>query len=72
MPIRSGTLRPSRSETGPPRTCPTAIPTIVIVSVDCVIEVEMLKAEEISGSEGRYISVDNGAIAVMTPRKIVR
>ena len=37
-----------------------------------VIEVEIEKSAAISGSDGKYISVANGAIAVMTPRKMVK
>lgn len=51
---------------------PAAMPIIVIVSVICVTEAEMPKSEESSGRAGRYMSVERGAIALITPRKIVR
>lgn len=51
---------------------PVAMPIIVIVSVSCVTEAVMPKSEESSGRAGRYMSVESGAIALITPRKTVR
>lgn len=45
---------------------------MVMVKVSCTMDVEIENDPPISGSDGKYISVDKGAIAVMTPRKTVR
>lgn len=52
--------------------CPAAMPIIVIVSVSCASDAEMPKSVVNSGSAGRYISVESGAIALIMPRKSVR
>lgn len=45
---------------------------MVIVKVIWVMEVEIPKSFASSGSDGRYISVESGAMAVMMPRKTIR
>ena len=71
IPIRRGLRRPKRSLNGPARICPSAMPSVVIVSVICTNDVGTEKASCTSGSAGRYISVESGAIAVITPRNMV-
>jgi|GEM_PF-6473587 len=51
---------------------PAAMPIIVIVSVSCATDAGMPKSVVSSGRAGRYMSVERGAIALITPRKIVR
>ena len=72
MPTSSGSLRPKRSDSGPMKIWPKAMPSIVMVRVSCVSDAEMPKSPPSSGRAGRYISVDSGAIAVMMPRNTVK
>ena len=69
MPTSSGSLRPKRSDSGPMKIWPKAMPSIVMVRVSCVSDAEMPKFPPSSGRAGRYMSVDSGAIAVMMPKK---
>ena len=72
MPAKSGRLRPYMSLKGPRKICPTAMPSSVIVKVSCVAEVEAENSAESSGRAGRYMSVANGAMADIMPRKAMR
>ena len=71
IPMNSGFLRPHKSLSGPARICPSAIPSVVIVSVIWMRDVDTPKSACTSGSAGRYISVESGAIAVMIPKNNV-
>ena len=72
MPSSRGSLRPKRSESGPMKICPKAMPSIVMVKVSCVSEADIPKSPPSSGKAGKYISVESGAIAVMMPRNTVK
>ena len=54
------------------RICPNAMPSIVIVSVSCATDAVTPSSACMTGSAGRYISVASGAIALITPRNIVK
>ena len=69
MPHISGFLRPKVSLKGPKKSCPTAIPTIVVVIVSCTIGAEAWSSPVREGKDGKYISMQKGAIAVSMPRK---
>ena len=48
------------------------MPSIVIVKVSCVAEVEAENSDESAGSAGRYMSVANGTIADIIPKKAIK
>ena len=71
MPMKRGTLRPLSSLIGPAMTCPKAIPAMDAVIVSWTRDVDAPKISMISGSDGKYMSVERGAIAASAPKKIV-
>ena len=66
-PASSGPRRPRASLIGPASTCPSASPTIDVVSVSCAAEADAGRSRAISGSAGRYRSIESGPNAVSAP-----
>jgi hypothetical protein len=60
-----GLRRPVRSDMGPPSSWPSAMPTKNVVSVSCTWVAVVSRSRPTSGNAGTYMSVANGAIAVM-------
>lgn len=67
-PASSGRLRPHRSLIGPTTSCPSAIPARHAVSVSWTVAAGACRASVTSGSEGRYMSIASGGVAVRPPR----
>ena len=61
----SGGRRPTRSEAGPPISCPSAMPTKNVVNVNCTCVADAARSRPTSGNAGTYMSVASGAIAVI-------
>ena len=60
----SGVRRPRASETGPPTSWPSAIPTKNVVSVSCTWVAPASRSWPTRGKAGTYMSVASGAIEV--------
>ena len=58
----SGMRRPRVSETGPPTSWPSAIPTKNVVSVSCTCVAPASRSSPTRGKAGTYMSVASGAI----------
>src|SRR4051812_27964600 len=59
--------RPSRSLSGPKKSCPSASPATQAVSVSWTADALVFSARAISGNAGRYMSIDSGPIALTDP-----
>jgi hypothetical protein len=60
----SGLRRPRWSETGPPTSCPSAMPTKNVVNVSWTWVALAVSSSATCGNAGTYMSVASGAIAV--------
>jgi hypothetical protein len=60
----SGRRRPRWSETGPPTSCPSAMPTKNVVNVSWTCVAVAANSPATCGNAGTYMSVASGAIAV--------
>ena len=66
-PTSNGRRRPSRSDSGPVITCPTASPTMHADNVSCAAEDVEFSSPGSSGSAGRYMSRHSGPNADSAP-----
>src|SRR4051812_16841846 len=66
--ICSGLFLPLLSLIGPTNNCPTAIPNKQAVRLSCAAEEVVLSSFVRLGKAGRYISMDNGPMAVIEPK----
>lgn len=71
MPTIRGRRRPLSSLIGPTAICPRAMPAMEAVKVSWITDGVTPNAVIIDGRAGRYISVDNGAIAASIPNNTV-
>ncbi len=70
-PASSGRRRPHRSLIGPTTSWPTAMPTRQAVSVSWTVAAGACRDRVTSGSDGRYMSIASGAVAVSPPSRKV-
>src|SRR3954452_20075231 len=63
----SGSRRPIRSLSGPTTSWPSASPATHAVSVSCTCDAPEPSVRAIWGNAGRYMSIDNGPIALTAP-----
>ena len=64
----SGLLRPKRSSSGPYNNCPADIPMKKLDRDSITCSRVVCSDRAISGNPGKYISMENGPIAVSEPR----
>src|SRR5699024_2720872 len=69
-PTSNGPRRPQASLIGPITNCPNESPSIIAVSVSCTCASAVPNASVICGNAGKYMSVANGPMAVISPRTI--
>ena len=71
FPTISGFFRPSTSLIGPAKSCPTAIPMVIMPMVIWIFDADVSSSTGIIGKAGKYISVANGVTAVSNPKNII-
>lgn len=68
VPPRITGLRPRLSAIGPYKSCPNANPSMYVLRVICALPAGTPNCCEITGSAGRYISIESGISMARRPR----